>query len=199
MNMKKIVASASALALTAAVAVGGTLAWLTANTNTITNTFTIGKVGIELYEKDYKTGGDTWLDASKNAQRQEFKLVPGEDVAKEVKAKVTAGSEKSIVYLKVTKGDTFGTYFENFAVDTNWKPLDGHENFYYQIVEAENAGKDIKIMDELQPIDSALTNGADLSGASLAFQVAAVQYEGLTSGTEVTDGFSKLPTEFKGA
>ena len=39
MKMKKIVATGSALALTAAVAVGGTLAWLQDTSETVTNTF----------------------------------------------------------------------------------------------------------------------------------------------------------------
>ena len=60
MNVKKVAATTAALSLTAAVAVGGTLAWLTAKTDTIENTFTIGNVGIKLQEKqgeDWKTAG----------------------------------------------------------------------------------------------------------------------------------------------
>ena len=51
MNVKKVAATTAALSLTAAVAVGGTLAWLTAKTDTSEKTFTIGNVGIKLQEK----------------------------------------------------------------------------------------------------------------------------------------------------
>ena len=64
--------SAKALALVLVVvllfggALGGTLAWLTAKTDTVTNTFTVGDINIDLTE--------TTTD---------YKLVPGNTIAKD--------------------------------------------------------------------------------------------------------------------
>ena len=49
MKARKILAMVMALALTAALAVGGTLAYLTSH-DSVTNTFTVGNVQIKLNE-----------------------------------------------------------------------------------------------------------------------------------------------------
>lgn len=206
MNVKKVAATTAALSLTAAVAVGGTLAWLTANSDTVTNTFTIGEVGIQLFEKDYTTGGDAWLDASKGPQSQEFTLIPGQNVNKEVKAKVTEGSEKSIAYLKVSESENFDTYFPQMTLENGWTALGaGYEDYYYQVVDTNKIGKDLEILKTLTPDANELTNenANDIkTNLNLSFQVAAVQYDNLTGSDDAAkavDGFSKLPEKFTGA
>lgn len=53
MKKKSVVSMVVALSLTATVMVGATLAYLTDKTETLTNTFTIGKVSIDLEEPDW--------------------------------------------------------------------------------------------------------------------------------------------------
>ena len=50
-NMKKILTMMGVIALTAAIAIGGTLAYLT-STAEVKNTFTVGKVAIDMDETD---------------------------------------------------------------------------------------------------------------------------------------------------
>lgn len=72
MKKKSVVSMVVALSLTATVMVGATLAYLTDKTETLTNTFTIGKVSIDLEELSW--------DPDKAD-----KLVPGTDIPKDPK------------------------------------------------------------------------------------------------------------------
>ncbi len=195
MNVKKVAATTAALSLTAAVAVGGTLAWLTAKTDTIENTFTIGNVGIKLQEKQ----GEEWKTAGEGFTGQQYTVTPGINITKEAKVTVNDGSEKSIVYLKVVKGSDFDTYFDATVDTNNWTPLAGHENYYWKVAE-ENAELGILANNTVDPDEDALVNGVKLDKATLSFQAAAIQYDGLTGEGDTAkadDGFNKLPTEFK--
>ncbi|MBE5056966.1 hypothetical protein INF37_13315 [Pseudoflavonifractor sp. DSM 107456] len=194
MNVKKVAATTAALSLTAAVAVGGTLAWLTAKTDTIENTFTIGNVGIKLQEKQ----GEDWKTAGAGFSGQQYTVTPGIDITKEAKVTVDDGSEKSIVYLKVVKQGDFDKYFDATVDTNNWAPLAGHENYYWAVAE-ENAELGILTDNKVDPNESTLVNGVQLNGVALSFQAAAIQYDGLTGegdAAKAADGFSKLPDGF---
>lgn len=194
MNVKKVAATTAALSLTAAVAVGGTLAWLTAKTDTIKNTFTIGNVGIKLQEKE----GEEWKTAGVGFTGQQYTVTPGIDITKEAKVTVDDGSEKSIVYLKVVKQGDFDTYFSTTVDPSKWTPLEGHENYYWAVAE-ENAELGILTDNKVDPNESTLVNGVQLNGVALSFQAAAIQYDGLTGvgdAAKAADGFSKLPDGF---
>ena len=111
---KKFALMATSLVLVAALAVGGTLAWLTDQTDPITNTFTVGKVEIDLTE--------TMTD---------FKMVPGNPIDKDPKVTVKAGSENSWVFVKVEESDNLNDFIE-YSVDTGWTALDGVDGVYYR-------------------------------------------------------------------
>lgn len=99
--------------------IGGTIAWLTAKTDPVVNTFTVGDINItlaETYNKD--TNGDQILDA------WEGKMVPGNTLPKDPKVTVKAGSEACWLFVKVdesTNLDDFITY----TVDSNWTAGNG--------------------------------------------------------------------------
>lgn len=97
--------------------VGGTLAWLTAKTDAVTNTFTVGDIDITLAE--------TTTD---------FKMVPGCTIAKDPKVTVKANSEACWLFVKIEESnvDDFITY--NVAED--WTALTDVNGVYYRKVEA---------------------------------------------------------------
>lgn len=68
-------------------AVGGTIAWLTATTEPVVNTFTYGKIKIELTET---TG-------------TEYKIIPGVNISKDPKVTVKADSEACWLFVKVAE------------------------------------------------------------------------------------------------
>lgn len=93
MTKKNILSIVVALALVAALAVGATLAFFS-DEDTATNTFTMGKVDIDLKESD--NGGETWTDDGLTFD----KLVPGDTTPK--MAKVTVAQDSNDCYIAMT-------------------------------------------------------------------------------------------------
>lgn len=102
--MKKKLTVVAALVLVLAMGVGGTLAYLTDKSATVTNTFTVGNVKISLVET---TGS-------------EYKMVPGNKIAKDPKVTVGATSEDCYLFVKLDKSSNFDDFFENFVLADGW-------------------------------------------------------------------------------
>ena len=81
--------------LLVAASVLGTMAYLT-STDTVTNTFTVGKVEIKLDETDVTS------PTGPRVQANSYKLMPGTTYTKDPTVTVKAGSEESYVRMKVT-------------------------------------------------------------------------------------------------
>lgn len=77
----------------------GTMAYLT-STDTVNNTFTVGKVKITLDEAEVNVNGEKISE--KRVQDNEYKLMPGHTYIKDPTVTVKEGSEDSYVRLKVT-------------------------------------------------------------------------------------------------
>lgn len=119
--MKKKLTMVAALVLVFALGVTGTLAYLTAKTDAITNTFTVGNVKIELAET-----------------KTNFKMVPGQDIDKDPKVTVKAGSEACWLFVKVEKSSTLDTYI-SYGVADGWTALTGVDGVYYRQVASSTA------------------------------------------------------------
>lgn len=100
---RKILAMVCALCLTAVLAVGGTLAYLTSTTDVVENTFTVGKVTIKLDEAKVDAYGVEVKDAAR-VTANEYKLIPGHNYAKDPTVHVVAGSEECYLFVKVVDG-----------------------------------------------------------------------------------------------
>lgn len=117
---KKTIAVVLALVLVICCAVGGVLAWLTDTTDSITNTFAVGNVKIALAE-----GEDLNL-----------KMVPGQDIEKDPKVTVEAGSEACWLFVKVEKSNNFDE-FMTYDMADGWIQGDGTnvpDNVFYRVV-----------------------------------------------------------------
>ena len=140
--MKKKIALLMACVMTLCVAIGGTLAWLTAKTDDVTNVFTPSDISITLTE----TTGD------------EYKMVPGQILSKDPEVTIKANSEACWLVIKVeevkgvvtyTKADkttatTTWDEFLTYTVDSNWIALDSsntarQEGIYYRVIDATTA------------------------------------------------------------
>ena len=118
---KKGLAMVLALVLLAVCAVSGTLAWLTAKSDTVVNTFTTSDIKVELKET---TG-------------TEYKMIPGYTIGKDPKATVLAGSEKCYLFVKLEKSTSFDTYLE-YNIADGWTKLEGEgitDTIYYRVVD----------------------------------------------------------------
>ena len=174
MKMKKIVAVASALSLTAAVAIGGTLAWLTDNSDAKTNTFTY-QFG-ELDKPISITIKDVFPDGE---------MYPGADLNKDVGVTVNANSMDCYVYLEVQNG-FFGTTGVTLGLDTeNWVVVDGENEattiYRYKDVVA-NSADPRALPDLLDSVSFANTMDhntlSDLDGKTIVVQAYAIQSDG---------------------
>ena len=116
---KKGLAMVLALVLLAVCAVSGTLAWLTAKSEVVTNTFTTSDIKVELKET---TG-------------QKYKMIPGYTISKDPKATDLAGSEECYLFVKLDKSTNFDTYLE-YVIADGWTKLDDvADTVYYRVVD----------------------------------------------------------------
>ena len=131
---KKGLAMVLALVLLAVCAVSGTLAWLTAKSNVVTNTFTTSDIKVELKE----TNGP------------EYKMIPGYTISKDPKATVLSGSEECYLFVKLEKSTNFDTYLEYLIAD-GWTKLDGvTDTVYYREVKTANIGTAYSVLKDNQ-------------------------------------------------
>lgn len=107
--------------------IGGTLAWLTATTDEVKNTFTTSDISIT-------------LDETKGGANKEFKMVPGYTIEKDPKVTVLAGSEKCYLFVKLEKSTNFDT-FMTYTTASGWTALTGVTNVYYRVVDASTANQ----------------------------------------------------------
>lgn len=134
-NMKRI-ALVVAITLLLGCAIGGTLAWLTDSTETVTNTFTSSDVDIELKEHTYDPTSNSLTSTETNKGVDNYKMVPGITLPKDPKVTVMAGSEDCYVFVEVTPSNNYSTYFDAYVIDSAyWTPLGNtYPNVYYKEV-----------------------------------------------------------------
>lgn len=100
--MKKTLSILALVVLVAAVSVLGTLAYLT-STDSVQNTFTVGKVAITLDEAKVDANGAALTgDQAERVKANSYKLMPGHTYTKDPTVTVKAGSEASYIRLLVT-------------------------------------------------------------------------------------------------
>jgi SipW-cognate class signal peptide len=116
---KKAFALFLALALVVGGVVGGTVAWLTAKSDVVTNTFTTSDIEVKLEE----TKGATVTGG------KEFKMVPGYELEKDPKAWVVAGSEDCYLFVKLDWANNTYTSGEETKNYLTWAIADGWTRF----------------------------------------------------------------------
>lgn len=171
-----------ALALIVGVAGGATFAWLTAKSDTVTNTFTYGDINIDLAES---TGSD-------------YKIIPGVNIAKDPKVTVKAGSEACWLFVKVEEEDwPTPTYVDgekpvrkvNYDIADGWTKGDGTNipaNVYYREVAAKDAAQEFPVLKDNKITVSDTLTKIDISGIStktpkLSITAYAIQKDGMNT------------------
>lgn len=167
-----------ALALIVGVAGGATFAWLTATSDTVTNTFTYGDINIDLAE----TTGDS------------YKIIPGVNIAKDPKVTVEAGSEACWLFVKVEEENwPEFTYGDNKARKVSYDIADGWAkgngtdiptNVYYREVAANDAAQEFPVLkDNKITVSDTLTKieikGISTTTPKLSITAYAIQKDGM--------------------
>ena len=177
-----------ALALVA-ISVGATIAYLT-DTESVTNTFSVGQVGISLDEADTdnSTEGDNDRDTA-NA----YHLIPGQTYIKDPTVHVDANSEPSWLFVKVENGiseieiktetETEKTIASQIAAN-GWTELTNVDNVYYRKHETkQNDVKDYVVFSNFTIDGESVTNTEidDYETASVKVTAYAIQMAGFDS------------------
>lgn len=169
-----------ALALIVGVAGGATFAWLTAESDTVTNTFTYGDINITLEEN---TGSD-------------YKIIPGVDIGKDPLVTVKAGSEACWLFVKVEEENwptlTYGEGENavrkvNYDIADGWTKGDGTSipaNVYYRKVDASKANQEFPVLKDNKITVSDTLTKIDISRIStttpkLSITAYAIQKDGM--------------------
>ena len=97
---KKILVACLCVALAVLTIAGTTLAYLTSQ-ETVTNTFTVGKVEIKLDEAKANADG-TLVPNADRVKENSYKLIPGHTYNKDPMVTVLSGSESSYIKMTVT-------------------------------------------------------------------------------------------------
>lgn len=168
----KAFAAVLALALVLGCALGGTVAWLTAQTGPVVNTFTYGDIDIELTET--------------KPENQQAKIIPGVDIEKDPKVTVKANSEACYLFVKVEQTGNFVDGKVSYSIADGWTALEGENGVYYREVAATTADMDFYVLKNNKiTVSDELTKGdiQNLSGANktpkLTFTAYAVQKDGI--------------------
>ena len=160
---KRSIAMVMALVLLLVCATAGTLAWLTAKSETVTNMFTVSGITVDLKE----TTGD------------EYQMIPGYTIGKDPIATVKANSEACYLFVKVIESDNFDDYMTYDMAD-GWTALDGVDGVYYREVAAGTADQNFTVLKDDQvsvrgTVDEADMTAAETDKPTLTFNVYASQ------------------------
>lgn len=198
---KKIVALALVFCLALAVGVGGTLAYLTATTDTVTNTFTVGKVSFDTlnggldeakvneYGKPVKNTGtaeapkytECSLAEADRVTGNEYKLVPGHTYTKDPTVHIGADSENAWLFVKISNYikdiEAATTIHDQMTSgdDAKWAVVDETNGIYAYKTQVK-ANDDIKVFESFTLATDA--NVANYANASITVKAGIVQAEG---------------------
>ena len=169
----KLVVAMLAVTLLIGCAIGGTVAWLTANTTPVVNTFTYGDINITLTE-------------NKPADRH-AKIIPGVNIEKDPKVTVKANSEACWLFVKVEEAGTFVKGKVTYSIADGWTKGDGTkipENVYYRQVGAVTTDTDFAVLEDNKVTVSDTLTKEDIAKltskeATLTFTAYAVQKDGI--------------------
>lgn len=169
------------LALCAVLLVGatvmGTMAYLT-STQTVTNTFTVGKVAITLDEAKVDTNGTPDVDAAR-VTTNEYKLIPGHTYIKDPTIHVASDSEDCWLFVKVENGiaaieNTASTIAAQMKAN-GWTPVAEGSNVYCRAA-TNKAGDDVVVFGSFKVADDA--NVASYAGENIVVTAYAIQADG---------------------
>lgn len=182
----------------------GTIAYLTAN-DTVTNTFTVGRVAINLDEAKVTEDGKAVTPAER-VKENRYKLLPGHEYTKDPTVHVNAVSENSWIFVKVENG--IAAYEANATKDykqiadqiteNGWTALDGVANVYYKSYAQNATGADLVVFKNFKVSDTANTvdGWANIieKSTKVIVNAYAIQADGFDTAKEAWDAFPEGTT-----
>ena len=142
------------------------------------NTFTVGNVDITLEEPAGETANF------------EFKMIPGNTIAKDPQVTVATESEDCYLFVKVEKSENLDNYID-YTVNTNWTLVD-ESNLIYRYDGEIVKGTPISILADDQvtvksTVDSTLMEAAKTNAPELSFTAYAIQSANMSESEALTE------------
>lgn len=130
-NMKKVILTVLSVALIVALSVTATLAWLQDTTEPVVNTFTEGKVDIDLFEHQYDLTNNSLTNTEIRGdatvagdEGNSYKMIPGAVLPKDPTVEVLAVSEACWLFVKIEEINNIDTFL-SYAIADGWTVLNG--------------------------------------------------------------------------
>ena len=174
MNKKHVLVTIALMLVMCIASIGGTIAWLTATDDPVTNTFTPSSLDLTLVE--------TTTD---------YKMVPGDTISKDPKVTVTT-DVPAWLFVKVTEStqpdlDNFITW----SIANGWTALETYndtasELIYYREVSATGtfevlSGNSVTVKDSVTDDMMDAITGDNVAKPTLKFDAYAIQKEGFST------------------
>lgn len=160
----------------------GTMAYLTAKSDEVVNTFTVGKVNITLDEAPVDTNGNV-IDGDRRTRNQ-YLLVPGQSYTKDPIVHVTAGSENSWIFVEVTNTlasfEAEGNTIAKQISDNHWEAVPNTTNVYYKEYTGNGTAIDYPVFGSFKLSDTANKTNGWGTIPPITIKAYAVQHSGLT-------------------
>lgn len=194
--MKKKLMTVLALVLVIAMSVAGTYAYLTSH-DSVTNTFTVGKVAITLDEAKVDVDGKI-IPNENRVHENSYKLMPGHTYVKDPTVVVTGGSENCWLFVKVENGvaayEKAGDTTIAKQIEKNgWTALDNNPGVYYKSVTKSNDTQTFVVFENFTIADNADgVNGwsaVTAANTNITVTAYAIQADGMT---DAADAWTKL-------
>ena len=186
---KRTLALILALVLVFGAAVGGTIAYLTSN-DSVTNTFTVGKVEITLDEAKVDEYGVAATPATR-VDKNDYKLIPGHTYTKDPTIHVATGSEDCWLFAKIE--NNLGTA-ATLTMGAGWTEIDS-TNHVYAYNTKVSADTDVTVFTQFTfSKDVTATQLPSYNGKTIVVTACAVQADGFAT---ASDAYAKAPDAFK--
>lgn len=214
-KLRKVLLLACSAVLLVCLSVGATFAYLT-STATVENTFTVGKVAIDLNESKVDLNGVP-VPSAAPVKKNDYKLMPGHTYTKDPTVTVKADSEACYIraFVTVSMSDKFDKLFSEHVghftisdwvtLNTDWTYIDNKEDTTaktrtYEVWYKNGAVQPAVTADtKIAPIFSeikvpgVLTNAEidTIQGAKITVVAQAIQADGFANADAAWDAFNK--------
>lgn len=208
MKNKKVITLVCCLALVAAMSLGATVAYLTAN-GSVTNTFTVGKItppvnpddpthddpSLAGYLDEVKVNeyGEEDEESTARVLTNDYKLIPGHEYIKDPTVHIGPDSEECYIFVKIENG--ISTVTEEITLVDGWTAVDGEENVWYQLCEktGEEGNEDFVVFETFKVKGTADEDALDeVADASIVVNAYIIQSDGFDT---VDDAWKEVKPE----
>ena len=180
LNRRFLIFAAAVLAVSfLGIGTGWTVAWLTSETKSVRNVFTVGAVRVQLTE-DWNT--DT--DGNGNPDAWEGILVPGTVLTKNPVVTVPQDCEDCWVYVQLQESALPQDSEISYAVEDGWNVLPGYDSIWFRETDREDAVRTFPVLKQNQVVVNAHLTKQELASIGkpeLTVTAYAIQRSGFDS------------------